>query len=195
MATSPFISGSFRQRKGMQTPPDRPDRVKPVPDEIEGPNFPYRGHETHGVPSDGNPEEYYEDESYEGDGTVSGYAPEPVIEEPVPVRIVAATGRERRAWRATRVTVGEVAQQILGRHDKRLRTIITVHPVLYDGTTSNPDPIYIGDDSGLRPYTGYRIGSDATCDQIMSTEEVWAVADPGKVIEVSIITEFGVEIN
>lgn len=199
MGVNPFVGGSYRQRKGMQTPVDRPDRVKPVPDEIEGPNFPYRGAQTHGVDQSpgSDPERYYENEEWDDGASASemGYLPDDKIDEPVPVRIVSATGKERRDWRATRVTVGDVAQQILGRHDKRLRTVITVHPVLNDGTTANTDPIYIGNDAGLRPYTGYRIAAGNTFDQLQSTEDVWAIADPGKTIEVSIITEFGVEIR
>lgn len=197
MGVNPFVGGSYRQRKGQQTPIDRPDRVKPVPDEIEGPNFPYRGSQTHGVDlSPGtDPEGYYENEHWDDGATEPGYLPDDKIEEPVPVRVVASTGKERRDWRATRVSVGDVAQQILGRHDKRMRTVISVHPVANDGTTANTDPIYIGNDAGLRPYTGYRISAGNTFDQLQSTEDVWAIADPGKIIEVSIITEFGVEIS
>lgn len=199
MGVNPFVSGSYKQRKGMADSPDRPDRVKPVEENVEGPNYPYRGSNTHGVdqgPGSADPEAYYDNTEWDdGSPTGEGVIPDEKIEEPVPVRIVSATGRERRDWRATRTVVGDTPQQILGRHDKRLRTVITVHPVLADGTTANVDPIYIGNDAGLRPYTGYRIASGDTFDQLQSTEDVWAIADPGKTIEVSIITEFGVEIR
>jgi hypothetical protein len=198
MGVNPFVGGSYRQRKGMAESPDRPDRVKPVPDDIEGPNYPYRGSNTHGVdqgPAGKDAEAYYANEQWDDGATDPGYLADEKIDEPVPVRIVSKTGHERRDWRATRVSVTDTPQQILGRHDKRLRTIITVHPVLSDGTTANTDPIYLGNDAGLRPYTGYRIASGNTFDQLQSTEDVWAIADPGKVIEVSIITEFGVEIR
>lgn len=198
MGVNPFVGGSYRQRKGMQTPVDRPDRVKPVPDSIEGPNFPYRGSETHGVDQGPtNPDQYYENEQWD-DGastTEMGYLPDDKIEEPVPVRIVSATGKERRDWRATRVVVTDQAQMILGRHDKRLRTVITVHPYAADETTANTNPIYIGNDAGLRQYTGYRIGAGTTFDTLMSTEDVWAIAPVGASVEVSVITEFGVEIR
>ena len=199
MGVNPFVGGSYRQRKGMQTSPDRPDRVKPVPDEIEGPNLPYRGSNTHGVdvPPGVDPEAYYENEEWDdgASATEMGYLPDEKIDEPVPVRIVSSTGRERRDWRATRVVVTDVAQQILGRHDKRLRTVISVHPFAADETTANTNPIYIGNDAGLRQYTGDRIGAGTTFDTLMSTEDVWAIAPPGTSVEVSIITEFGVEIR
>lgn len=197
MGVNPFVGGSYRQRKGMQTPVDRPDRVKPVPDEIEGPNFPYRGAQTHGVDQGPNPNEYYENEQWDdgASATEMGYLPDDKIEEPVPVRIVSATGKERRDWRATRVVVTDQAQMILGRHDKRLRTVITVHPFAADETTANTNPIYIGNDAGLRQYTGYRIGAGTTFDTLMSTEDVWAIAPVGTSVEVSVITEFGVEIR
>lgn len=197
MGVNPFVGGSYRQRKGMQTPVDRPDRVKPVPDEIEGPNFPYRGAQTHGVDQGPNPNEYYENEQWDdgASATEMGYLPDEKIEEPVPVRIVSATGKERRDWRATRVVVTDQAQMILGRHDKRLRTVITVHPFAADETTANTNPIYIGNDAGLRQYTGYRIGAGTTFDTLMSTEDVWAIAPVGTTVEVSVITEFGVEIR
>lgn len=197
MGVNPFVGGSYRQRKGQQTPIDRPDRVKPVPDSIEGPNFPYRGAETHGVDQGPNPSEYYENEQWDdgASATEMGYLPDDKIEEPVPVRIVSATGKERRDWRATRVVVTDQAQMILGRHDKRLRTVITVHPFAADETTANTNPIYIGNDAGLRQYTGYRIGAGTTFDTLMSTEDVWAIAPVGTSVEVSVITEFGVEIR
>ncbi|QAX92941.1 hypothetical protein SEA_WHEEHEIM_33 [Streptomyces phage WheeHeim] len=198
MGVNPFVGGSYRQRKGQQTPIDRPDRVKPVPDEIEGPNFPYRGANTHGVDQGpGNPDQYYENEQWDdgASATEMGYLPDDKIEEPVPVRIVSATGKERRDWRATRVVVTDQAQMILGRHDKRLRTVITVHPFAADETTANTNPIYIGNDAGLRQYTGYRIGAGTTFDTLMSTEDVWAIAPVGTSVEVSVITEFGVEIR
>ena len=197
MGVNPFVGGSYRQRKGQQTPIDRPDRVKPVPDSIEGPNFPYRGNETHGVDQGPNPNEYYENETWDdgASATEMGYLPDDKIEEPVPVRIVSATGKERRDWRATRVVVTDSPQQILGRHDKRLRTVITVHPFAADETTANTNPIYIGNDAGLRQYTGYRIGAGTTFDTLMSTEDVWAIAPPGTSVEVSVITEFGVAIS
>lgn len=197
MGVNPFVGGSYRQRKGQQTPIDRPDRVKPVPDSIEGPNFPYRGAETHGVDQGPNPPEYYENEQWDdgASATEMGYLPDDKIEEPVPVRIVSATGKERRDWRATRVVVTDQAQMILGRHDKRLRTVITVHPFAADETTANTNPIYIGNDAGLRQYTGYRIGAGTTFDTLMSTEDVWAIAPVGTSVEVSVITEFGVEIR
>lgn len=200
MGVSPFIGGSYRQRKGQAASPERPDRVKPVPDEIKGPNYPYRGSNTHGVdqgPAGADPEAYYENDEWDdgANATEIGYLPDEKIEDPVPVRIVSATGRERRDWRATRVVVTDQAQQILGRHDKRLRTVITVHPFAADETTANTNPIYIGNDAGLRQYTGYRIGAGTTFDTLMSTEDVWAIAPVGTTVEVSVITEFGVEIR
>lgn len=182
--------GSYRQLTGMQTPPRRPDRVKPVPEHYDGENFPYRGTQTHGVqpPSDVDPGEYYEN-SAQDDGTeledIPYVAPEEEP-EPVPVRIVQKTARERLDWRAVRYSVTDQAQQILGRHEKRKSVRIRVH--------GDTDAIYIGNDSGLRTYTGYMVPAGTELFPISSTEDVWAIADSGKTVEISIMYEFGVEL-
>lgn len=189
--------GSYRQLTGMQKSPDRPDRVQPIPEKYEGVTLPYRGTNDHGVPVAKDVDYDTREFEYHQPDTEIGYLPDPDkdIPDPIPVRIVQGDSRrERLDWRAVRFLVGETAQQILGRHEKRRNVVISVHDVKSDGSTENTSPIYIGNDNGLRPMTGYRIGPGRTFDSLRSTEDVWAVTDPGSQVEISILYEFGVEI-
>jgi hypothetical protein len=177
----------YRQLPGQADSPERePERVQPVPEHYEGVNFPYRGTEKHGVevPADARygvlesdyaetekPDEYLEPE------------PEP---EPIPVRVVNSTARERLDWRATRFLVKDTAAQILGRHEKRKAVRIRNH----DAT----NPIYIGNDAGMQPYTGYLIPAGTELYPFLSTEDIWAVSDSGTEVEISIMYEFAVEL-
>lgn len=183
---NPLISGSYKQRKGQQTPPDRPDRVEPVEEHVKGVVFPYRGMEQHGVPQSAsvNPEDYYDEEMVED--RPDEYLPEQEEEVPVPVRIVQATSRERLEWRVSRFLVSENCQEILGRHEKRRHARIRVH--------GSSDPIYISPDNGVKPLTGYLIPAGTEFGPISSTENIYACADPTKTVEISIFYEFGVEL-
>jgi len=189
--------GSYRQLTGMQKSPDRPDRVAPLPEHYEGTNVPYRGTQNHGVEIPKDAEYETREFEFKQDETKPVYLPDPDndIAEPIPVRIVQGESkRERLDWRAVRFIVQDVPQQILGRHEKRRNVVIRVHDVKSDGTTENSDPIYLGNDSGLRPMLGFRIPAGAQFDSLRSTEDVWAVAEPGTQVEISIIYEFGVEL-
>lgn len=182
--------GSYKQLLGMQKSPNRPDQVKPVPEHYEGENQPYRGTETHGVkPTEGVDAGAYYAEMQQDDGPddVQYVAPDEEL-EPIAVRVVQKTSRERLSWRAVRFIVGDTPQQILGRHERRKNVRIRVHGAL-DG-----DPVYIGNESGLRPYTGYLIPAGTELYPFQSTEEIWAIADAGISVELSIMYDFGVEL-
>lgn len=197
MGVNPLINtGSYRQRPGQQKAPDRPDRVTPVPEHYEGVSFPYRGTQNHGVaPSKtDDPEQYYDAQAFDDETDKVVFLPAEVEVEPVPVRIVNETSRERNDWRAGRFLVTEIPQEILGRNDKRKSVRIKVHAFKSDGTTANTDPIFIGNDAGLRPYTGFQISAGEELYPFKSTENVFAITLPGVFVEISMISEFSVEL-
>lgn len=193
---NPFTGGSYRQTRGQADSPERPDRVKPVPEHVEAPAFPYRGSETHGVPIPHgvDVQEYYENNTWEDGEDAEKPLPALIEEEPVPVRIVQKTGRELADFRTGRFVVTG-PQMILGRHDKRSTVYIKVNKFLADGVTANTNPVYIGYDSGVQPYTGYRLDVGDNFPPIESTEAIWATVDAGvTAVEISVIYEFGVEL-
>jgi hypothetical protein len=193
MAVSPFISGSYRQLPGQQTSIDRPDRVQPVPEHVKGPEFPYRGTETHGVDPNNDPGEYYEGDSWDDtDDTERPLPPIPEV-DPIPVRIVQHESRERTEFRVQRFSVTDQIQNLLGRHEMRKNLRIRVHAFKTDGT-ANTDPVYIGADNGLKSYTGFEIAAGTTERDFSSTEDYWAIANAGTTVEISLYYEFGVEL-
>lgn len=187
--------GSYRQLLGMAAPAkDRKDRVTPVEEHYEGTNFPYRGTEPHGVePTPGVEYGDVQNEYTTDAATKIAYLPEPKEDDPVAVKIVQGAKRERLDWRALRFFVTDVPQEIVGRHEKRRSLQIYVHEKKNDGT-DNTDPIFVGPDSGLRPYTGFRIPAGSTMDTLHTTENVYAVCESGKTVEISIVYEYGVEL-
>jgi len=177
---------NWMQRKGMQTPPERPDRVKPVPEKIEGIYYPYRGTENHGVKQP-NPEavdDYYESEHWDDGDVPRVLEPEPEP-EPVPVRVVQETARERLSWRSIQVPVTDVKSQVVGRHEKR-RNLIIRNP-------STSSDVFIAEDQSVSTYTGYLLeqGQEIT---LRTTEEVYAVCAPGENTVLHIAYEYAVEL-
>jgi hypothetical protein len=196
MGTNPFIGGSYRQRPGQQTPPERPDRVTPVPDNPEGISFPYRGTQNHGVaPTKGvDTDEYYETQQWQDGPDSIDPSPPYKDEDPVAVRIVQGeTARELLDWRPVRFRVTDQPQQLVGKLDKRRSVRIKVHGFL-DGE-ANTHPVYIGNDAGLRPYTGYEIAAGETIDPMFTTQDIWAIANAGTSVEVSVLYEFGIDLK
>jgi len=186
--------GSYRQLTGMQKPPNRPDRLAPVPEHYEGTTLPYRGTETHGVPIPKDAEYDTREFEFKQDETKVAYLanPDDSIDEPIPVRLVQGESkRERLDWRPLRYRVTDRGQQIVGRHDKRRSLRIKVH-FQTDGVDSKP--VYLGPDSGVSPYTSFQLDRGETTDALYTTEEVWAICNPGESVEISIMYEYGVEL-
>lgn len=186
--------GSYRQLTGMQTSPNRPDRVAPVPEHYEGSNIPYRGTETHGVPIPKDAEYDSREFEFKQDETKPGYLPDPddAIHDPIPVRLVQGDSkRERLDWRALRYRVTDQGARILNRHEKRKNVRIKVH-FQTDGLDSKP--VYLGNDSMVAPYTGFQLDRGETLFPFDSTEDVWAICNPGESVEISIMYTFGVEL-
>jgi len=192
MGANPFIAGSYRQRPGQQTPIERPDRVQPVPEHVEGPEFPYRGSETHGVDPTADPNAYYENTEWDdADDTEDPLPPLPEV-DPIPVRIVQRDARERTEFRVQRFSVTDQVINLVGRHELRKNMRIRVHAFETDGITANTDPVYIGADNGVKSYTGFEIAAGTTERDLTSTEDFWAICNPGTAVEISIYYEFGV---
>lgn len=182
---------AYRQLPGQADGPSRePERVQPVPEHYEGVNFPYRGTEQHGVAV---PEGAQYDTREFAYPEEAAEVAEPALPEPDPVlvKVVQDSARERLEWRAVRYRVTDQGQRILGRHEKRRGVRIKVH-FQTDGVDSKP--IYLGYDSGVQPYTGFQLDRGETLFPFTSTEDVWAICNPGESVDISIMYEYAVEL-
>lgn len=148
--------GSYRQLLGMQTPPDRPQAIPPVPEEYEGTSFPYRGIENHGVePTPGvDPELYYDRNSYDMDPDKFNTIPAEKEPDPVPVRIVNESARERFHFRVGTITIPTTsdALELCGRNDNRSLIRIRV-------PGSSPGSIVFGSTRSLSAGTVYTLAA------------------------------------
>lgn len=177
---------SYRQRKGQQTPPERPDRVTPVPDTVEGVFYPYRGNENHGVaqPPTVDPDKYYEADQWDDGDIPETLKPEPEP-EPIPVKIVQETARERLDWRPVRFLVTETKQQVVGRHEKRRSIVIR--------NLATADTVYLGADESVSTYTGFALEQGKELE-LRTTEDIWAVCAATETAEISIAYEYAIEL-
>lgn len=182
---------AYRQQPGQADSPSRePERVQPVPEHYKGVNFPYRGTQQHGVevPEDS----HYNTRDFQyPEEKPDEYLPAEPEPDPVIVKVVSDAARERLEWRQSRYRVTDQGQRILGRNDKRKAVRIKVH-YQTDGVDSKP--IYLGNDAGVQPYTGYQMDRGETLYPFTSTEDVWAICNPGETADVSIMFEFSVEL-
>lgn len=166
--------GSYRQLIGMMKSPERPQAIPPVPEEYEGTNYPYRGIESHGVAETPgvDPEEYYEHDKWDAGPAHPASLEAEKEPDPVKVKVVNETARERFAFRAFQFPAnGLTAQQFLGRNDKR--SVVKIK--LVTGGSTN---VIVGHDNGVKPTTGYIIqpGQETS---IRTTEELFCIADKG----------------
>lgn len=179
---------SFRQRHGMQKPPEsEPERVTPVPEHYKGVNFPYRGTNKHGVEVPEGAEYDTREFQYEmpdPDEITDEYMEPDDEPEPIPVRLVQESAREVLKLRTVRRNVTDQRSQIVNRMDSRRNLVIKV-----DGGVS---AIYVGD-ADVTTYTGFKLdqGEQIT---FRSTDDVWAVCADGDDSEISIMYEFAVEL-
>lgn len=164
--------GSYRQLTGMQTPPDRPKAIPPVPENYEGVNFPYRGIGNHGVvPTQGvDPEEYYDNDSYDLNPDAFETIPAEKEVDPVPVKIVSESARELNEFRtgSLAIPIGSDVLQLFGRNDRRKKVRLRV-------PGSSAGSVVFGSGRNLSASNGYTIttGGEIEFD---TTEEVYIVA-------------------
>lgn len=164
--------GSYRQRPGMQTPPDRPQAIAPVPENYVGVNFPYRGIGTHGVvpTQDVDPEEYYDHTSYDMNPDNFKTLPPEKEPEPVPVKIVNDSARERYMFRTQTlvIPVGSDVVQLVGRNDRRNMVRLRI-------PGSSAGSIIFGGDRNLSVGFGYTMATGTELE-FRTTEPVYVVA-------------------
>lgn len=177
---------SYRQLPGQaDSPSGRPKPVPPEPEHYAGVNFPYRGVQTHGVepPKDAkyNTREfqYPEEKADEPEAPL----PEP---DPILVRVVNQHARERRMWRPIRTQATQYATRIVGRNDARTNMRLR--------NLDTQNAIYIGGDSTVSAYTGYKVSAGAEIYPFNTTEEVWVCTGDSSIVEIAVMYEYGVEL-
>lgn len=184
---NPFVK---RQPNTSTTDVDRPVSITPVPEKVRGPNFPYRGYETHGVePNDHahNPEDYGWME--EKRGVVVQYETDAEPPDPIPVYVVQQGGRELRRFRVGRVTTdannGQV-KSMLGRDP--LRRSVTIR-------NTSTDPVYIGhDQQSASPMHGYPLNQNDTL-KIEGIEGFYAISSTTNACVLALYIDYVDEID
>lgn len=181
--------GSYRQLLGMAPAgQDRKDRVQPVEEHYEGTNFPYRGTENHGVATP----EGAEYDAVEADYSVDAanqvaYLPAEKETEPVAVRVVEGSARERHLVRVARVLANSTTQQLVGRLETRRS--------LYVQNADSVNSVYVGPDNNTTSYTGYLVGPGKEIGPFLSTEPLFVTTgNAANTAEVMAIYEYAVEL-
>lgn len=163
--------GSYRQLTGMQTPPERPDRLQPVPETYKGVNLPYRGVQNHGValPEGANPDAYYEASGYDLNPDAFETIPADKEPDPVPVRIVMESARERFPFRCGSLVIPTNSNvlELMGRNDRRIKVRMRV-------PGSSAGSVIFGGDRNLSSVNGYTITTGGEIE-IATTENIYVV--------------------
>lgn len=155
--------------------------IKPLVEEYEGRNFPYRGSEIHGVDPlfDVPPSP----ESWEG-GMVSvdvdDEAKEP--EKVLPVRIVSESTKEFETWSTQQVYVGEYPVQIVGRDTRRTNLKIknlSATVVLYVAPS----------EQSAKRTLAYPVDPNESFT-LVGSDQLWAVSATSAQVLVAILIEF-----
>ena len=159
--------------------------LKPIPEEYEGHNFPYRGTETHGVDPLYDvpvPADQWEGGSITVNVDHEKQAPQTVV----PVRIVNQGPREIKEWRAFRVYAGANPSILVGKFDARESFTIR---------NLSPDKkIYLGGDLQVSRGQGYPVDPGAVFSIDCDTE-VWGISEDGSDIDVAVYVVFTVEVK
>lgn len=183
-------SGNYRQRPGMMSSPKRPEAVQPVPEEYEGVNFPYRGIENHGVePTKGvDPENYYDHDKWDAGPDDIPSLPAEKEPDPIPVKIMNASGRERFNFRTAKTAFNTITpQQLMGRNDRRNMVRIRVPGSSATGAVFGPDP-------GVNELTGYTVAVGSEIE-FRTTEAIYVLPqDTSKIATVMTLETFSVEL-
>lgn len=179
---------AYRQRPGQADSSDHPKRLPPVMEKYAGKNLPWRGTQDHGVPiADHTPGDVLESEHpwVDEKADIDYLPPE---NEPVPilVRVVNEHARELKDWRVGRSSVSTQAVQIVGKNMARKGLRIR--------NLDAANAVYIGPDSSVSTYTGYKIPAGTEPMPFVTTEEVWATTGDATVVEIGLLYEFSVEL-
>lgn len=172
---------------------DRPTSLEPVPERVQGPVFPYRGMETHGVDPGKdwrNPEEY---DGYERGVTVD-FEEEKAVADPIPVFIVEQGGREIRrtiVFRsfATGTTKGGGASHVVSSDFQgRLRRSAKVKNL---ATTT----VYIGtSQEGASVMHGWPLVENEVWETT-GEEDIWAIGTAADESPLAVTVEYSVVVN
>lgn len=154
--------------------------LKPLMEQYEGQNFPYRGVETHGV------DPIYDvpvpEDQWEG-GTIVVNVDEPNDEEEkvLPVRIVTESAREFETWAVAQANVGSNPSVVAGRNLRRTSIKVKNLDAL--------NVIYIAPNlPSCNVYQAYPLDPNETVN-LTGSAEIWAFA-PVADAYLAILTEY-----
>lgn len=181
---NPFVRGGAANTSTVDV--DRPVSITPVPEDVTGTVFAYRGMETHGVEPNADyqpPQDYTSEEDYDPQ-----YEEEPHPETPVPVYIVQSGGRELRRFRVTRVLTGAVgtnAIQVVGGGPLRRKTTVV--------NTHATDLVYIGNDMATAsPMHGFPLPAGGTFETDSNDTPIWAISSTANAVQLAVKSEYSV---
>ncbi len=158
---------------------------EPVDPQMEGRQryFPYRGIETHGVPSP-DPTVTEDAEGY-GKGTVDVvYDETPKGGAVIDVRVISDSAEQLKAWRVNQLTVppaGNPPAMIASRQRERTKLEIK--------NMSTTDGMWISPESNVSAFNGYFLAAGAS-QTLSSTEAVYALSNSAALVPVCMLTEF-----
>lgn len=159
--------------------------LKPIVEEYEGHNNPYRGTEDHGVhPLYNVPPP---DDSWEGG--MAPVNPDRLDEEPEAVqavRIVNVGAREIKEWRSFRVYATATPTILVGKFDARESFTLK--------NLSDTVTVYVGGDMQVSRSQGFPVapGTEFSVD---CDTEVWGISDDGSDVDCAVYVVFAVEVK
>lgn len=160
--------GSFDDPSGETLP------VRPIPDRVYAPVFPYRGTEQHGVNVESQPwiPQDADEQSWQGEEVVD---PEFDPIKPIPVEVVNQGAREIRSWRAVHFNIGKVSPALIVGQNVR-QTKITVR---HAGDVNSTNVVWLGHESNVMPgLSGWPLFAREQIE-INTEEEVYAITGTG----------------
>lgn len=160
---------------------ERPEPITPVVESYAGNNNAWRGIQDHGVTPEYDPADpttYTVD--INGRHVPIKYEKPPVIDEPIPVRIVQDAGREFRTGYTDRITIGDRSVQVLGRDDTRIKASLL--------NTDSAKTVWIAFEQADLSLRGYPLLPGKELSVTVETD-VWAISADGTNVTVGIYVE------
>lgn len=160
---------------------NRPEPITPVVESYAGVNETWRGIEDHGVKPEYDPADPETNTvDINGRPVVFDYEQAPLIQEPVPVRIVQEAGREFRTFWTDRVTLSTGISSLLGRDDRRVKALII--------NTDAAKTVWVASSTADLVQRGYPLGPGKELN-ISGEMPVYAVATDGSGVIVGLYVE------